>query len=173
MVTAPSKPKPEPVKATDKDRPNPDSLPKAKQLVNVSSSADEVPHAIPIKSLPNNVEDQPPAPKPTVKSHVEDSPPAKPKTETKAKSDDAKPKKSTKTDKSESKTTSKTDKSSKDKESSGKHTHVVGSKETLYSISKKFGVSVSALQKANGIKDPTQLRDGTKLIIPSKSKDKD
>jgi len=48
---------------------------------------------------------------------------------------------------------------------------VVGSKDTLYSISKKYGVSVSALQKANNIKDPTLLRDGSKLVIPSKSKD--
>jgi LysM repeat protein len=173
VVTTPSKPKAEAVKATDKDKDksNPDSPPKSKMLVNTQSTADEVPHAIPVKQ-PSNVEDQPPAPKPTPKSHVEDAPPAKPKTEPKTKSEDPKPKKTTKTDKSESKTASKSEKSSKNKETSSKRkTVVVGPKDTLYSISRKYGVSVDALQKANGIKDPTMLRDGSKLTIPSKSKD--
>lgn len=41
--------------------------------------------------------------------------------------------------------------------------------DTLYRISAKFGVSVQSLMKANNVKDPAKIRDGTKLVIPSKS----
>lgn len=117
------------------------------------ASPDEVPHAVPYKG---NVEDQLPAAKPKVKH--DDLPAAKPKSE---KSKDGE-KKKPKTEKSETKSAS--------KEKSSKKTHVVGSHDTLYSISRKYGVSVSALQKANNIKDPNVLRDGSKLVIPSKPK---
>ncbi len=63
------------------------------------------------------------------------------------------------------KTASKTDKV---KDSTSRRSHMVGPKETLYSIARKYGVKVDALQKANNIKDPTTLRDGMKLVIPSK-----
>ncbi len=64
-------------------------------------------------------------------------------------------------------TTSKTDKATKD--TTSRRSHMVGPKETLYSIARKYGVKVDALQKTNNIKDPTMLRDGMKLVIPSKS----
>lgn len=54
------------------------------------------------------------------------------------------------------------------KDATSKRTHVVTSKDTLYSIAKKYGVKVSALQKANDIKDPTTLKNGTRLVIPAK-----
>jgi LysM repeat protein len=168
--TAP-KPKAEPLKlvvpSKEKEKTE-DSLPKVAVKVSVpDASPDEVPHAVPIKSMP--VEDQLPAAKPKVKSHTDDPPAAKPKSENKTKNDDKK--KSAKSDKSETKTASKSDKEkiSKSEKGSGKKTHVVGPHETLYSISRKFGVSLSALQKANNIKDPTLLRDGSKLVIPSKN----
>ena len=41
--------------------------------------------------------------------------------------------------------------------------------DTLYRISAKFGVSVQSLMKANNVKDPAKIRDGTKLVIPAKS----
>lgn len=50
---------------------------------------------------------------------------------------------------------------------SSARTYTVKPSETLYSIAKKHGVSVSALQSSNGIKDVTKLRIGQKLSIPS------
>ncbi|MEZ5385436.1 MAG: LysM peptidoglycan-binding domain-containing protein [Prosthecobacter sp.] len=47
-------------------------------------------------------------------------------------------------------------------------THTLQSGETLYRLSVKYGVSVSAIQKANSIKDPNTIRDGVKLVIPAK-----
>ena len=47
-------------------------------------------------------------------------------------------------------------------------THTLKSGETLYRLSTKYGVSVAAIQKANNIKNPNTLRDGTKLVIPAK-----
>lgn len=47
-------------------------------------------------------------------------------------------------------------------------THTLASGETLYRLSTKYGVSVDALIKANGIKNPNTLREGLKLIIPAK-----
>ena len=44
-------------------------------------------------------------------------------------------------------------------------THEVQSGDTLYSISKKYGVSVSAIQEANGMSD-NAIKLGQKLKIP-------
>lgn len=46
--------------------------------------------------------------------------------------------------------------------------HTMGKGDTLYSLSRKFGVSVTALQKANNITNPNTIREGTKLVIPGK-----
>ncbi len=46
-------------------------------------------------------------------------------------------------------------------------THTLGKGETLYAVSRKYKVSYEALAAANGITDPTKLRIGTILIIPS------
>lgn len=51
---------------------------------------------------------------------------------------------------------------------SGGSTHTLAKGETLYRLSMKYGVSVDALIKANNIKDPGKLRDGTKLVIPAR-----
>lgn len=48
--------------------------------------------------------------------------------------------------------------------------HEVLPKETVYGISKKFGVEPARLMEANGITDPTQLAVGTPLVIPEMSK---
>lgn len=45
--------------------------------------------------------------------------------------------------------------------------HTLEKGETLYSISRKYKVSYEALAAANGITDPTKLKVGTVLIIPS------
>ncbi len=45
--------------------------------------------------------------------------------------------------------------------------HTLEKGETLYSISRKYKVSYEALASANGISDPTKLKVGTVLIIPS------
>lgn len=45
--------------------------------------------------------------------------------------------------------------------------HTLEKGETLYSISRQFKVSYEALAAANGITDPTKLKIGTVLIIPS------
>ncbi len=44
--------------------------------------------------------------------------------------------------------------------------HRIATGETLYSIARKYGVSVRLLQSANGITDPTRLRTGQTLTIP-------
>jgi len=46
-------------------------------------------------------------------------------------------------------------------------THEVKPKETFYSIARRYGVNVNELMKVNGIKNPSALRDGTKLKIPA------
>ncbi|MCB1480320.1 MAG: LysM peptidoglycan-binding domain-containing protein [Rhodobiaceae bacterium] len=49
-------------------------------------------------------------------------------------------------------------------------THVtVEQGETLYSISRRYGVPVNALMQANGISDPTQVRVGQRLTVPTYS----
>lgn len=47
------------------------------------------------------------------------------------------------------------------------NTHVVARGETLTSIAKMHGVSVSELQKSNHIDNPLKLQAGQTLIIPS------
>jgi LysM repeat protein len=47
-------------------------------------------------------------------------------------------------------------------------THILASGETLYRLSARYGVSVSAIQKANNIKNPNAMREGMKLVIPAK-----
>lgn len=44
--------------------------------------------------------------------------------------------------------------------------HEVKAGETLTRISAQYGVSVAAIQEANGIDDPTKIRVGTQLTIP-------
>ena len=56
----------------------------------------------------------------------------------------------------------------KKSESVKSKTYTVKPNETLYSIASRNGVSVKALQEANKITKPESLRDGMKLIIPSK-----
>ena len=48
--------------------------------------------------------------------------------------------------------------------------HRVVSGETLFRIAKRYGVTVEALQRANGIDDPTTLRIGQTLLIPGEAK---
>ena len=49
---------------------------------------------------------------------------------------------------------------------SAAQTHRIARGETLYSIAKKYGVTVDLLQRSNGITDPTRLRSGQELTIP-------
>lgn len=46
--------------------------------------------------------------------------------------------------------------------------HTLQPGETLYRLSSKYGVSVTAIQKANNIKNPNAMREGMKLVIPAK-----
>ena len=46
-------------------------------------------------------------------------------------------------------------------------THTLEKGETLYSVSRKYQVPYEALAAANGITDPTKLRTGTLLVIPT------
>lgn len=112
--------------------------------------------------------DQPPAAKPR---NLEPSGGTKPKKPTSSESPKpvktaSKSEKSSKAD-SPAKTVAKTGTSSK--AAASRRSHSVGPKETLYSIARKYGVKTETLQKANGIKDPTTLREGMKLVIPAKS----
>ncbi|MEM1039484.1 MAG: peptidoglycan DD-metalloendopeptidase family protein [Pseudomonadota bacterium] len=45
----------------------------------------------------------------------------------------------------------------------------VGQGETLYNLSRRYGVPVSAISKANGISDPSKVSSGTKILIPTYS----
>jgi LysM repeat protein len=47
--------------------------------------------------------------------------------------------------------------------------HTVQDGETYYSIAKKHGITVSALEKANPKVNPNRLRAGTKLALPARS----
>lgn len=47
-----------------------------------------------------------------------------------------------------------------------KQTHTVESKETLYSLARKYGVSVEAIRKANDISEQNTISIGQTLIIP-------
>ncbi|MEI6536901.1 MAG: LysM peptidoglycan-binding domain-containing protein [Verrucomicrobiaceae bacterium] len=110
-------------------------------------SSDSPPKAVLIKGPPVTSADSPPSPKTLVKDDTGTS--AKPKTDTNK--------------------GAKTTPAKSVKDATGKRTHLVTSKDTLYSIAKKYGVKVDALQKANSIKDPTVLKDGSRLIIPGKN----
>ncbi|MFZ4766790.1 MAG: LysM peptidoglycan-binding domain-containing protein [Roseimicrobium sp.] len=46
--------------------------------------------------------------------------------------------------------------------------HVVKPKETFFSISRRYGVSVNELMRINGYSDPGRLRQGITLRVPSK-----
>ncbi|MBP7096810.1 MAG: LysM peptidoglycan-binding domain-containing protein [Spirochaetia bacterium] len=45
--------------------------------------------------------------------------------------------------------------------------HVLGKGETVYSLSRTYGVSAEAILKANGIGDPRKLSVGARLLIPA------
>jgi len=49
--------------------------------------------------------------------------------------------------------------------------HVVGQKETIYSISRFYSVSADELMRANNITDPSRLQTGKRLVIPSSGSD--
>ena len=48
----------------------------------------------------------------------------------------------------------------------GQRTHMVQLGENLYRIAQKYGVTVAALQQANGLSNPNDIKAGQKLIIP-------
>lgn len=63
----------------------------------------------------------------------------------------------------------KSDTAKASKPASGKGTnHTLAKGETLYRVAMKHGVSVNDIIRANNIKDPAKLRDGTRLVIPAK-----
>ncbi len=47
--------------------------------------------------------------------------------------------------------------------------YTVAPHDTLYSIARRFGVSVVALAEANGLRDPSRIRAGAVLVIPDRS----
>ncbi|HEX5385879.1 MAG TPA: LysM peptidoglycan-binding domain-containing protein [Gemmatimonadales bacterium] len=47
------------------------------------------------------------------------------------------------------------------------HTHVVRRGETLTGLARRYGVTVQALVKANGLRDDDMVRSGRRLIIPA------
>jgi len=49
--------------------------------------------------------------------------------------------------------------------------HVVGQRETIYSISRFYSISADELMRANNITDPSKLQTGRRLIIPSSAPD--
>jgi LysM repeat protein len=51
---------------------------------------------------------------------------------------------------------------------SGGKSYTLAKGDTLYRVAMKTGVSVNEIIRANNIKDPAKLRDGTKLVIPAK-----
>jgi len=44
--------------------------------------------------------------------------------------------------------------------------HIVGRGETIYSLSRFYGVTAGELMRANGITDPSRLMTGARLVIP-------
>ena len=44
--------------------------------------------------------------------------------------------------------------------------HFVGSGQTLYAISKAYGVSIADIMRANNMNDPAQIEAGTRVLIP-------
>ncbi len=47
------------------------------------------------------------------------------------------------------------------------YTYTLKKGETLYRISRKYNIPVNILQEINQIKDPSQIREGTRILIPS------
>ena len=45
--------------------------------------------------------------------------------------------------------------------------HEVGPAETLWRISKMYNVDIETLMRANGLKDPTMIKNGQRLVIPN------
>ena len=45
--------------------------------------------------------------------------------------------------------------------------HIIAKGETLYSVSRLYGVSPAALMAVNGIKDPARLAIGQRILVPS------
>jgi LysM repeat protein len=116
------------------------------------------------------VEDSPPAAsKPKVTVKVEESPPAaKPKAPeappaAKAKPTEAKALVRAETPSRHSEPAKPAAKSTAAAKSAS---HTVKPKETFYSISRKYGVNVNELMKANGFTDPAKLRQGVVLKLP-------
>ncbi|MBO9371644.1 MAG: LysM peptidoglycan-binding domain-containing protein, partial [Chloroflexi bacterium] len=52
-------------------------------------------------------------------------------------------------------------------QSVGEQVYVVRSGDTLYSIARRFGVTVQAIQQRNGLADPNNIKVGQQLIIPA------
>jgi N-acetylmuramoyl-L-alanine amidase len=52
-------------------------------------------------------------------------------------------------------------------QSAGEQVYTVRSGDTLYSIARRFGVTVQALQQRNGLADPNNIKVGQQLIIPA------
>lgn len=65
-------------------------------------------------------------------------------------------------------TTKPTTKSTTKPSTSRGGSHVLAKGETLYRIAAKYGTTPEKIMKANNIKDPAKLRDGTRLVIPGK-----
>jgi LysM repeat protein len=52
-------------------------------------------------------------------------------------------------------------------------TYQIKKGDTLYSISKKFGVTVEAIQRANGIQDADLIHEGDHIVLPEDSNAED
>lgn len=52
-------------------------------------------------------------------------------------------------------------------QAAGEQVYVVRSGDTLYSIARRFGVTVAAIQQRNNLADPNDIKVGQQLIIPS------
>jgi LysM repeat protein len=50
---------------------------------------------------------------------------------------------------------------------SARRTHTVAAGETLYALSRRYGVSTEAIRRANGMSETTPLRTGQKVVIPA------
>ncbi|MCX7855634.1 MAG: LysM peptidoglycan-binding domain-containing protein, partial [Anaerolineae bacterium] len=49
----------------------------------------------------------------------------------------------------------------------GEQVYVVRTGDTLYSIARRFGVTVQAIQQRNNLANPNDIKTGQQLIIPS------
>jgi LysM repeat protein len=141
------------------DPPTAEELAASVQPVTIPAASDE---PAPASSAPKAVNDTPPAPeKPKTVALTQPRPVPTPSEMAKkpiVKQEPPAPA-TKKTD--APKTTAKT--------TSGKGgSHTLAKGETLYRVAMKHGVSVNDIIRANNIKDPAKLRDGTRLIIPGK-----